>query len=456
PLGGTKAIALNGGIAVDVAWGEALALPKQGKVVLSTGDDVLDVVFWGPDLGLVAPPGVSLSLEPSGETAKENDLAAHWCLSAQPFGDGMLLASPGLAGQDCDSDQDGFDEGLGDCDDADPKVYPEAAEKCNGFDDDCNGETDDEPLSDMPPWTGVGVCADGGPVCEGLAGWVMSQPAQWEQDEVSCDGLDNDCDGQTDEGLRNACGSCGFAYPDLCDGLDNDCDGATDEDALLPPADFHCSTGKAGLCKDVQMVCAGEWKCIYPVGYEVEETLCDGLDNDCDGQTDEGYELSKPCSAGTGACRAEGVMVCGPDKLSLVCQATADPGLVELCGDNIDNDCDGETDEGYAIGETCAEGIGACRVTGKLFCSPDRLAVVCSVQPLEAGEEVCSNLLDDDCDGETDEQPCGEAVHLLPQTGCSAGMPERSGLTFLLLLSIPVLLLAAGMVRRSRARRTCE
>ncbi|MBM4355519.1 MAG: hypothetical protein FJ109_17310, partial [Deltaproteobacteria bacterium] len=43
-LGGTKAIALNGGIAVDVAWGEALALPKQGKVVLSTGDDVLDVV----------------------------------------------------------------------------------------------------------------------------------------------------------------------------------------------------------------------------------------------------------------------------------------------------------------------------------------------------------------------------------------------------------------------------
>jgi hypothetical protein len=449
-LGGTKALALNGGVPVDAAWGEALFLPKQGQLSLLAGEMVLDVVFWGPDYDLVVQPGVSLSLEPSGMNTKDNDLPAHWCLSSETAGDGSLLASPGKAGLDCDSDQDGTSEGDGDCDDANPMVNPVAVEKCNGIDDDCDGTTDEEPLSDTPPWTGVGVCADGGPVCTGLAGWFMSQPTEWEPDEASCDGLDNDCDGQTDEGLRNACGSCGTVFPDLCDGLDNDCDGTTDEDALLPPADFHCAAGKAGLCKDVQVVCAAEWKCVFPVGFETEETLCDGLDNDCDGETDEGYGLPLPCEAGTGACRSEGIMVCGEDKKSLVCQATEDTGLMELCGDNVDNDCDGQTDEEFAVGETCAEGIGACRVTGKLFCSPDRLSVVCSVEPLEPDVELCSNFIDDDCDGETDEAGCDDAVHVLPQTGCVSGTSASSGLTFLLLLSIPVLLLAAGSSRRQR------
>ncbi len=453
-LGGAKALALNGGVPVDVAWGEALFLPKQGQISLFAGDQFLDVVFWGQDYGMVAPPGVSLSLEPTGMTAKDNDLPSHWCLSVEPVGEGSLLASPGKTGLDCDSDLDGSSEAQGDCDDADPKVYPDALEKCNGLDDDCSGTTDEDPLSDVPPWTGVGVCAAGGPTCNGLAGWVMTKPEDWEQDEVSCDGLDNDCDGQTDEGLRNACGSCGTVFPDLCDGLDNDCDGTTDEDALLPQADFHCAGGNVGLCKEVQIVCAGEWKCNYPVGYEADETLCDGLDNDCDGQTDEGYGLPQACSAGTGACRAQGMMVCGADKHSLVCQATADPGLIELCGDNVDNDCDGQTDEEFGVGETCAEGVGACRVTGKLFCSPDRLSVVCSVEPLEPDVELCSNFIDDDCDGETDEPSCGDSVTVLPQTGCTTRSPASSGLTFLLLLSIPVLLLAAGWLRRQSASRT--
>jgi hypothetical protein len=47
-----------------------------------------------------------------------------------------------------------------------------------------------------------------------------------------CDGIDNDCDGFTDEGLLNACGTCGGAPEEVCDGVDNDCDGATDEGFL--------------------------------------------------------------------------------------------------------------------------------------------------------------------------------------------------------------------------------
>ncbi len=76
----------------------------------------------------------------------------------------------------------------------------------------------------------------------------------------TCDGVDNDCDGQTDEGVTNACGTCGPAPDEVCDGQDNDCDGEVDEGVL----------NACGQCGPVP------------------EEVCDGEDNDCDGQIDEG------------------------------------------------------------------------------------------------------------------------------------------------------------------------
>ena len=450
-LGASKALAINGGVPVTYAYGPGLLLPKQGGVLrVLAGDEIIDEVSFGPGYDQVVPAGHSLNLEPDGMTDEANDQPEFWCESSVPIGGTkpVVFGSPGEVGHTCDSDGDGFDEAMGDCDDFEPKVSPGAQEKCNGIDDDCDGEVDAPPFLDAPTWGDLGVCQQGGPVCLGFDGWDLELPDEWQENETLCDTLDNDCDGEVDEGLRNSCGHCGDALPDLCDGEDNDCDGFTDEDALSPPEEFTCFGDGQGVCKETQGVCNGAdgWQCVFAENFEEEEQSCDDVDNDCDGDVDEGYEVGLPCAIGEGACRNQGITVCTPDYLGVMCVGEAALGLVELCGDNEDNDCDGLIDEGFPVGDTCEEGIGACRVTGKFFCSADRLDVDCSAESLEPIQEICGNFLDDDCDGEVDEVACGDsAVDPLAQ-GCGTGAPGTSALTIIFLLAIP--LLAARRRRR--------
>ena len=455
-VGASKALALNGGVPVEYAYGESFKLPKQGGVLsVSFNGELLDAVSFGPSWGLVAPPGESLNLEPDGMDPLKNDEPYYWCQSkwAIETATAALTGTPGALGHACDSDGDGLDESEGDCQDLDPLVAPGVQEKCNGQDDNCDGDIDEGPLSGVPQWNYSGVCAAGGPLCE-EGEWVYLGLEGYEEEEVTCDGMDNDCDGETDEGLTNECGTCGEIF-DLCDGEDNDCDGDIDEDAAANlPDDLVCELPATGLCEQSKPQCdsaAGEWFCPDPpLGYEVEEVTCDGADNDCDGETDEGFPVGQICMAGQGMCRNEGAYACSDDGLEVVCETVGDVGMAELCGDNIDNDCDGETDEGFAVGESCSAGQGACQVTGKLFCSPDDgQAVLCSVQPLEPTDELCENGEDDDCDGETDEAACLLASAELPQ-GCAAGAGSSAGLTILLLLAIAFLLIpGAGLLRRA-------
>jgi len=93
---------------------------------------------------------------------------------------------------------------------------------------------------------------------------------------------------------------------------------------------------------------------------------------------------------------------------------------IEAC-DTIDNDCDNQIDEGYPLGEICA-GRGICGA-GTYVCSEDHEDVRCSSELTEAQPEICDNL-DNNCNGVTDEEPdslsnCSSTPGM--ETHCVAG-----------------------------------
>ena len=438
-FGGNKVPQLNGGVPVDVAYGTALSIePLGGTLELWHGGVLLDSVTYGGPLWPAMPPGTSAALEPSAADPESNDDPTRWCASALATPDGETSSSsPGAWGTACDSDGDGLSEDEGDCDDGNPGVLPGISEKCNGFDDNCDDVTDGpDELPDGPPCYPHGICAETTPTCTEGGTWICLYPETWEGEETLCDGLDNDCDGNTDENLRNLCGDCGAPDPDVCDGLDNDCDGQTDEDKTPPPAEEICTATPVGVCMGMQVTCNGAlgWECTLPNTWEPEETLCDGLDNDCDNETDDGYGVGEACLTGQGTCEQAGVLACAPSGMDVECVVEEREIGIELCGDGLDNDCDGDTDEDFRVGEPCLVGEGSCAVTGKWICSPDRLTEICSAQPGLPGVELCGNHLDDNCDGETDEAPCDPAPSAdASNVGCGAGGSRGAEAPILLL-----------------------
>lgn len=98
-FGKSTAIASNGGVAVDHAWGQAVALGNQAdELVLACGDDVVDRVDWGAGSGAGVPilgaPGVAAQLSSVTLDAGENDLGQNWCHATAPYGAGDV-GTPG-------------------------------------------------------------------------------------------------------------------------------------------------------------------------------------------------------------------------------------------------------------------------------------------------------------------------------------------------------------------------
>lgn len=127
------------------------------------------------------------------------------------------------------------------------------------------------------------------------------------------------------------------------------------------------------------------------------EELCDGTDNNCDGKTDEvwkhavGPSVGKQCAITTKiGCTSFGYWVCHPDKSALLCNAELREPLPESCN-NVDDDCDGETDEDFPdLHEFCRTIIDNCFVFGTTECNLFTGQTYCTVEDISGVDEDCS------------------------------------------------------------------
>lgn len=332
-------------------------------------------------------------------------------------------------------------------------LQPAVREFCEGTDDDCDGEVDEgcaclddamQPCYGGPEGTrNVGACTDGTQACVN-GGWstcVDDVRPQLEQ----CNGIDDDCDGQVDEsdplegapcstGQQGNCGpglnACAMGQltcapisqpvAEACNGLDDDCDGQVDNGS--PGAGMQCMTGQLGLCAEGITACASESVQCVPVYSSTAET-CDGLDNDCDGLTDEGNPgAGQPCTTSAPGVCAAGTTACSQG--AVTCVQTTQPSA-ETCNGQ-DDDCDGQVDDSPSgVGQPCTTAVPGVCSAGATVCANGAMACQQTVQP---SSELCDGL-DDDCDGAVDEGSPGSGASC--STGlsgvCAAGTTSCSG-----------------------------
>jgi len=281
------------------------------------------------------------------------------------------------------------DTGLTECDATNPKP-----EECNGVDDNCDGEVDpDNSLKCITYYfdndgDGYGIGA-GECLCEPYDPKQVTLPGDCDDASIgvnpsieeACNFVDDDCDGATDESFANGCetmyydsdndgygdagqtdclcketdeykleaGDCNDEDPlsnpgadELCDLVDNNCDTVIDEENAVGCTPYYLDQDKDGYGLSDQLKCLcdkiGDYTATKggdcdDTEYNVHPTvveLCDGLDNDCDGEIDE----------------EEAVQSCG---------VVAHGGV--LCdGGCIIGDCDGgfeDLNEAFADGCEC-------------------------------------------------------------------------------------------------------
>ena len=315
----------------------------------------------------------------------------------------------------------------GDCKPFDPEINPGANEKCNGADDNCNGAVD-EGFADLDG-DGKADCVDEDDDGDGVADVKDNCPviANADQADFDKDGLGNACDPDDDgDGSLDAVDCLPFdaasfpGAPETCDGQDNDCDGATDEE-------LGTTTCGKGVCLHTIDNCVGGKVQVCDPFAGAGNELCDALDNDCNGKTDEDFVLGIKCDVGVGECKASGILICSPDQLSTVCSAKEGTPADELC-DGKDNNCDGKVDETFQLNVICLEGVGECQKTGLSVCTIDGLAVECNATPGQPLPEVCDGK-DNDCDFLTDEDlgttTCGQGECNHTISNCVGGVVQQ-------------------------------
>jgi hypothetical protein len=342
---------------------------------------------------------------------------------------------------------------------------PPGEEECNNLDDDCNGLVDNGLHLGEDCTVGLGACEVHGRIICSENGSTQCDAVARNPSEEICDGIDNDCDGSVDEAangspiLSKACysgpdgslgigvcrngtqlcingifGACtGEVTPtdEICNGNDDDCNG--DIDNNIPGVGSACVTRLPGICSTGRTLCNAENALVCQpdnlVG-AVTEVCGNGRDEDCNGVTDDGalcacapfaiqncYDGPLPTN-GVGLCHS-GTQTCNADGTSLSpCQGAVTP-VPEIC-DDLDNDCNGSTDESIGKGDQCHVGIGACARDGIMVCAPGG-GTMCNIVPGNSTPELC-NGIDDDCDGSIDEAVAGGPL----TQPCYTGRPLRT------------------------------
>jgi putative metal-binding protein len=170
-------------------------------------------------------------------------------------------------------------------------------------------------------------------------------------------------------------------------------------------------TAGRGACKAGLRSCdeAGAWgECADQHLPGIES--CNRTDDDCDGIVDNGFERDGALcfyQGAQGACRTQGKWHCAADGSQSSCDAPVIAPAMETCN-GVDDDCDGETDEDSvpSAATSCSTGkIGVCGA-GINKCVNAKTRCVQAVQP---GAEIC-NKLDDDCDGRVDNACVSESA----------------------------------------------
>ena len=284
-----------------------------------------------------------------------------------------------------------------------------------------------------------GVNCDAGPDCNDSNKDLNPGKAEL------CDGIDQNCNGQIDEGSNiyyrdedgDTYGNPLLSIGSVCDSShipsgyvnnSSDCnDGVDGFDSTLPGTTYY-----QDFDRDTQGNPAMSIRACAPSGnYDVTNSndcddtnaavkkgateVCNSIDDDCDGVTDEGFLYDgaaryAPC-IGIGECGA-GTVVCA-ELNTATCSTnpngTASQAVAETCNTK-DDDCDGSTDEEFNVGGACKNGLGICERSGNKVCSGG--VAVCDAVPglPNPGGEIDCNGYDDDCDGDADEGSAGTTI----------------------------------------------